>query len=79
MKSVGITRKVDDLGRLVIPKELREIFGMPTGTPMEFFVEGETIVIRKYSMGCTECGNSTVVLYGKSKICKPCAMKLTGY
>lgn len=49
MKALGIIRRVDDLGRLVIPKELRNIFGLAEGTPVEFYVEDEKIIIQKYA------------------------------
>lgn len=48
MKATGIVRKVDDLGRLVIPMETRKTLGIGVGEPMEFFVEGDVIVLKKY-------------------------------
>lgn len=48
MKSVGITRQVDPLGRIVIPKELRRTLKIETGTSLEFFVEEDFIILRKY-------------------------------
>ena len=48
MKSTGIIRRVDDLGRIVIPKETRRILGIKESDPMEFFIDGEDIIIRKY-------------------------------
>ena len=42
MKSTGIVRKVDELGRVVIPKELRDTMNIPEGTPLEVYVDGET-------------------------------------
>ena len=51
MKATGIVRRIDDLGRIVIPKEIRKmIFGTQdaTGKPMEFFMDGNTIVLQKY-------------------------------
>lgn len=48
MRSTGIVRRLDDLGRLVIPKEIRRTHGMVEGTPMEIYVEGENIIIKKY-------------------------------
>ncbi|QNK87729.1 AbrB/MazE/SpoVT family DNA-binding domain-containing protein [Sporosarcina sp. resist] len=49
MKSVGITRKLDNLGRLVIPKELRKTMKIDVGTPIEIFVEDDLIILHKYS------------------------------
>lgn len=51
MKATGIVRKVDELGRIVIPKELRKVYGMPEGTPIEIFTDDGTIVLRKYESG----------------------------
>ncbi|MBH0358141.1 AbrB/MazE/SpoVT family DNA-binding domain-containing protein [Bacillus toyonensis] len=51
MKATGVTRKVDDLGRVVIPKELRKTLGIKEKAPLEIFVEGEDIVLQKYQPG----------------------------
>lgn len=48
MKATGIVRKVDSLGRLVLPKEIRKIMGIAEGTPMEIFTSAEGIMIKKY-------------------------------
>ncbi|HDR7784862.1 AbrB/MazE/SpoVT family DNA-binding domain-containing protein [Bacillus wiedmannii] len=48
MKATGVTRKVDELGRVVIPKELRNTLGIKEKSPLEIFVEGEDIVLQKY-------------------------------
>lgn len=55
MRSTGITRKLDELGRLVIPKEIRKTFELKEGSPVEFFVEGDSIIIKKYQPGCRVC------------------------
>ncbi|PLR78465.1 AbrB family transcriptional regulator [Bacillus sp. V3-13] len=49
MKSTGIVRKVDELGRIVIPKELRNTFEIQEKDPLEIFVENEKIVLKKYT------------------------------
>lgn len=79
MKATGIVRKVDDLGRIIIPKELRDTLGIPFGTNMEFLTEvGGTIVIRKYDpiKKCSECGAHDIKLIGKAGICKNCLEEL---
>lgn len=48
MKSTGIVRKVDELGRVVIPKELRRTMGIEEKDPMEIFVDGDKIIFKKY-------------------------------
>lgn len=48
MKSTGIVRRIDELGRIVLPKELRKTLDLPEGTPMEVYVEGNRVVLHKY-------------------------------
>ena len=78
MKATGIVRKVDELGRIVIPKEIRKSFGIEVSEPMEIFTdENNQIVLQKYNPGCQECGNVGVELHGnKVKICSTCANKI---
>jgi AbrB family transcriptional regulator, transcriptional pleiotropic regulator of transition state genes len=79
MKATGVIRKIDDLGRIVIPKELRDVRDISVGTQMEFFTDNDgNIIVRKYSPnnGCSECGEIGVRLVGKSKICRSCASNL---
>lgn len=49
MKATGIIRRIDDLGRIVVPKEIRHTLGIKEGDPMELYVEGDTVCFRKYS------------------------------
>ncbi|WP_309304409.1 AbrB/MazE/SpoVT family DNA-binding domain-containing protein [Brevibacillus laterosporus] len=74
MKSTGIVRKIDELGRIVIPKELRKTQGLTYGTPMELFVDEDQIILRKYEPGCVLCGSVQNLKTHKSgkKICKKC-------
>ncbi|MDA2164260.1 AbrB/MazE/SpoVT family DNA-binding domain-containing protein [Bacillus cereus group sp. Bc252] len=51
MKSTGITRKVDELGRVVLPKELRDTLGITERAPLEIYVDGEKIILKKYEAG----------------------------
>ncbi|MED4514438.1 AbrB/MazE/SpoVT family DNA-binding domain-containing protein, partial [Bacillus cereus] len=48
MKSTGVTRKIDELGRIVLPKELRRTLGIAVKDPIEIFVEDEKIILQKY-------------------------------
>jgi transcriptional pleiotropic regulator of transition state genes len=57
MKSTGIVRKVDELGRLCLPKETRTVMGINEGDPLEIYVDGEKIILKKYTPGCHCCGN----------------------
>lgn len=75
MKATGIVRRIDDLGRLVIPKELRGTLGIKDGDPIEIFMNGDKVVLRKYSPGCCLCGSverELVPLYPEKLVCRPC-------
>ncbi|SFU39609.1 AbrB/MazE/SpoVT family DNA-binding domain-containing protein [Alicyclobacillus macrosporangiidus] len=79
MKAVGVVRRIDDLGRLVIPKEVRRALGFNEGDPMEIFVDGERVIIRRYERGCVFCGEATddmQTLAGKL-VCGSCVNELT--
>ena len=78
MKSTGIVRKIDGLGRIVIPKELRQINGLKEGSPMEIFVEEGRIIFEKYEPGCTFCGemDDTFEFEGNA-ICYSCFEDIT--
>ncbi|MEM5669945.1 AbrB/MazE/SpoVT family DNA-binding domain-containing protein [Bacillus cereus] len=56
MKNTGVARKVDELGRVVIPVELRRTLGIVEGTTLDFHIEGENIVLRKYENSCFVTG-----------------------
>lgn len=58
MKSIGIVRKFDALGRIVIPKEVRNTLGWNDKVPIEMFTQGNSVVLRSYVPGCTFCNNS---------------------
>ena len=58
MKSTGIVRKVDELGRVVLPIELRRTLEIAEKDPMEVFVDGSTIILKKYEPSCIFCGDA---------------------
>ena len=77
MRSLGIVRKMDQLGRLVIPKETRKMFNLNEGEPVEIFTDGDKIIIKKYNPGCQCCGDmKDVKEYRGIKICKKCLNEL---
>ncbi|MCF0151518.1 MAG: AbrB/MazE/SpoVT family DNA-binding domain-containing protein [Firmicutes bacterium] len=77
MKATGIVRKLDQLGRIVIPKELRNTFDLQENDPIEIFVEGNDIILRKYQPACVFCNDATeVVQFGGKNVCKTCLAKL---
>lgn len=77
MKSTGIVRKLDDLGRIVIPMELRRIFGLSPNDEIEIFVEDDKIVLQKYEPHCIFCQNEDNLTEHKGKqICGTCLEEL---
>ncbi len=79
MKSTGVTRKIDDLGRVVLPIELRRTLDIEEKDALEIFVDGENIILRKYIPGCIFCGSCEgVATYKGKNICKVCAGELKG-
>ena len=77
MKETGIVRKVDDLGRIVLPIELRRALDVAIKDPMEIYVEGDTIILKKYEPACIFCGSANGVTSFKEKnICKDCLSEL---
>lgn len=79
MKATGIVRRIDELGRVVIPKELRRTMGIKENDPIEIFVNGDMIVLQKYTAGCIFCGEAddTLDMSGKP-VCIACAHKIAG-
>ena len=79
MKSTGIVRRVDELGRVVIPIELRNKFGIAEKDPIEIYVDGSTIVLKKFEPNCIFCGNPKKLSEYKGKlVCDKCLEKLSG-
>ena len=77
MKSTGIIRKVDELGRIVIPAELREHFGINTKDKLEISTDGDRIVLRKASSSCIFCGTAdNVTVFGNKLICESCIARI---
>ena len=73
MRNCGIVRRLDSLGRVVIPKELRDTFDITEGTQMEIYTDEVGIVIRKYVVKCQFCDESdNLIDFKGKKICKKC-------
>jgi transcriptional pleiotropic regulator of transition state genes len=78
MKSTGIVRKVDELGRIVLPIELRRTMGIAERDPLEIYVDGNTIVLRQFQDSCVFCNSSNDVTVFKGKnVCNDCLKELT--
>jgi transcriptional pleiotropic regulator of transition state genes len=77
MKSTGIVRKVDELGRVVIPIELRRTLDIEEKDSLEIYVDGDKIILRKYEPACIFCGNAYNVEHFKGKnICRSCMAQI---
>lgn len=77
MKSTGIVRKVDELGRVVIPIELRRTLNIGEKDALEIYVDGSQIILKKYEPACIFCGQAKDVHHFKGKnICPDCVAEL---
>lgn len=78
MKSTGVVRKVDELGRIVIPIELRRTMGIEEKDALEIYVDTEKIILKKYEPACIFCDNAEDVLNYKGKnLCRACLTELS--
>lgn len=77
MKATGMIRHIDELGRIVIPKEMRRKMDIQNNDPVEIFVEGDHILLAKYAPTCIFCGGTEAVgLFKDKKICAACRKEL---
>ena len=73
MKSIGIVRKIDELGRIVLPIETRRQLGLDAKGGVEIFVDEDRIILKKYEPCCLFCGDGdNVVVFRDKKVCKKC-------
>ena len=74
MKSTGIIRRMDELGRVVIPIEIRNQFHIVEKDPIEIYVDGSSIVLKKFEPNCIFCGNTkNLLVYNDKLICQNCS------
>ena len=79
MKPTGIVRRVDHLGRIVVPVEFRRILGIGDGDSVEITLDDDRIVLQKLQETCTFCGTSTGLRTHRSKaVCSACLAELAG-
>ena len=77
MKSTGVVRRVDELGRIVVPIELRRTMDINVKDTLEIFVEGDQIILKKYHPACLFCEDALNVIQYKGKmICRSCLAEL---
>lgn len=80
MKGIGIVRKVDHLGRIVLPKEMRDLLSIQPHDGVEIFVNNHSIVLQKYNPCCVLCGRMDELFYFHQKIiCKQCVQETAKY
>ena len=73
MKSTGVVRQLDNLGRVVLPIELRRTMDISVKDPLEVFVDGDDISLRKYQPGCIFCGSADkLVIFHDKALCPDC-------
>ncbi len=78
IKSTGILRNVDQLGRIVLPMELRNKLGIKDKDPLEILVDGSSIILRKYNPNCIFCGtDKNLFEYNDKLICTKCKEKVS--
>jgi len=78
MKSTGIVRKVDELGRIVLPIEMRRTLDIAEKDTLEFYVEGDSIILRKYQNACVFCESTRGLIDYKGRcVCPECIAELS--
>ncbi len=77
MKSTGIVRKVDELGRIVLPMEIRKLMDINIKDSIEIYTDEDKIILAKYHPACIFCGDAEDVIYfGGKRVCRSCIAKL---
>lgn len=78
MVDAGMIRQVDELGRIVLPSELRERLGIHPGDGFEVFLDGDRVVLRPYRPGCVFCGEADgdMVPFRGAMVCRRCCSQL---
>ncbi len=78
IRSTGITRKIDELGRIVLPSELRKKLELNDKDAVEFFIDGSSVILRKFTSNCIFCGsNKNLLSYNNKLICDKCKNNIT--
>ena len=67
MKSTGMVRRVDELGRIVLPAEIRQSLDIHVKDPIEIFTEGDRIVLKKHNHACIFCGSEVGLFFFREK------------
>ena len=79
MKSTGVVRKVDELGRIVLPIEIRKVLEIDVKDALEIFTDEDKIILRKYTPACIFCGSADDIVDFRDKaVCKKCIEEMKG-
>lgn len=79
MKASGIIRHIDELGRIVVPKEMRRALDISADDPVEIRQEGDRVILSKYQKSCIFCGSESNIAAFKGKVvCRSCLAELSG-
>ncbi len=77
MKSTGVVRQIDPLGRIVLPIEMRNVLGIEKKDALEIFVDGDNIILKKYQPSCIFCNESKdVISFSDKLVCRKCLQEL---
>ena len=77
MKTSGIIRRIDDLGRIVVPKSMCKVLQIKANDELDITMEGERIILQKHRNGCVFCGGAErILVFNGRKICAACVEKL---
>lgn len=77
MKTTGVVRELDKLGRIVIPKEIRKTLEITEGTQLEFSIDDNSVIMRKCAVGCIFCGGTEeLVSFENKNVCEKCIVRL---
>lgn len=76
MRQPGLVRKMDNLGRVVIPREIRQVLELQGGDDVEMQLENGALILRKFDRSCVFCGGSDLVTYKGKNICGDCLRKI---
>lgn len=77
MKSTGVVRKIDELGRIVLPIEIRKTLDIQQKDALELFTDGNKIILQKYQPSCIFCDQvEDIVYFNGKRVCSDCIEKM---
>ena len=73
LETTGFVRRVDEMGRMVLPKELRRLLGIAAGDSVEIWIDGDQVVLVRHIEACVFCGGQLdLMLFKGKRVCRPC-------